>query len=666
MDKSKARRRANELREVINDYRYQYHVLDKPTVTDEIYDSLTKELRHIEELYPELITADSPTQRVGGKALAKFKSIEHRKPMLSLNDIFDITELEAWEKRMHKLTGNTNIEYYVELKMDGLAIALQYEKGIFVRAVTRGDGKVGEDVTHTVKTIETIPLRLRKSNKAPKDVYEFFEIRGEVIMPRKEFEKINKLRAKEGLPLFANPRNAGAGTVRQLDPSVAAKRNLQFIAYGIEMELPGMTNHSDEHALARELGFKLEPNDEIKHSLAEIEDYIKKWEIARQKLPYQTDGLVITVNNNAEFEGLGVAGKAPRGAVAYKYPAETATTILEDIRVSIGRTGAVTPYAVLKPVNVAGSTIRRATLHNEDEIKRKDLRIGDTVVVQKAGDVIPEVVEPIKKLRSGKEKIWKMPASVGGVEVVRPEGEAVARLADLHTAEIKWQELIHFVSKSAFDIEGLGEKILAQLMEEGLIDSPVDIFRLKKDDLIGLERFAETSAQNLIDSINQRRKLGLGRFIYALGIRHVGAKTAQDIAENMHSLQNFLAADAEKLQSIEGIGDVVAESLQLWLAKKQNRKLVSDLIKNGVKVESVASKKQGKLSGTSWVFTGTLSGLTREEASAKVIAQGGEVVGSVSKNTSYVVAGADPGSKHDKARKLGVRIVSEQEFNKLI
>lgn len=666
MDKSKARRRANELREVINDYRYQYHVLDKPTVTDEIYDSLTKELRHIEELYPELITADSPTQRVGGKALAKFKSIEHRKPMLSLNDIFDITELEAWEKRMHKLTGNTNIEYYVELKMDGLAIALQYEKGIFVRAVTRGDGKVGEDVTHTVKTIETIPLRLRKSNKAPKDVYEFFEIRGEVIMPRKEFEKINKLRAKEGLPLFANPRNAGAGTVRQLDPSVAAKRNLQFIAYGIEMELPGMTNHSDEHALARELGFKLEPNDEIKHSLAEIEDYIKKWEIARQKLPYQTDGLVITVNNNAEFEGLGVAGKAPRGAVAYKYPAETATTILEDIRVSIGRTGAVTPYAVLKPVNVAGSTIRRATLHNEDEIKRKDLRIGDTVVVQKAGDVIPEVVEPIKKLRSGKEKIWKMPASVGGVEVVRPEGEAVARLADLHTAEIKWQELIHFVSKSAFDIEGLGEKILAQLMEEGLIDSPVDIFRLKKDDLIGLERFAETSAQNLIDSINQRRKLGLGRFIYALGIRHVGAKTAQDIAENMHSLQNFLAADAEKLQSIEGIGDVVAESLQLWLVKKQNRKLVSDLIKNGVKVESVASKKQGKLSGTSWVFTGTLSGLTREEASAKVIAQGGEVVGSVSKNTSYVVAGADPGSKHDKARKLGVRIVSEQEFNKLI
>jgi len=666
MDKSKARKRANELREVINDYRYQYHVLDKPTVTDEIYDSLTKELRHIEKLYPDLITADSPTQRVGGKALAKFKSIEHRKPMLSLNDIFDTTELVAWEKRMHKLTGKTKIEYYVELKMDGLAIALQYEKGIFVRAVTRGDGKVGEDVTHTVKTIETIPLRLRKSNKAPKDVYEFFEIRGEVIMPRKEFEKINKQRAKEGLPLFANPRNAGAGTVRQLDPSVAAKRNLQFIAYGIEMELPGMTNHSDEHALARELGFKLEPNDEIKHSLAEIEDYIKKWEIARQKLPYQTDGLVITINNNAEFEGLGVAGKAPRGAVAYKYPAETATTILEDIRVSIGRTGAVTPYAVLKPVNVAGSTIRRATLHNEDEIKRKDLRIGDTVVVQKAGDVIPEVVEPIKKLRSGKEKIWKMPASVGGVEVVRPEGEAVARLADLHTAEIKWQELIHFVSKSAFDIEGLGEKILAQLMEEGLIDSPVDIFRLKKDDLIGLERFAETSAQNLIDSINQRRKLGLGRFIYALGIRHVGAKTAQDIAENMHSLQNFLAADAEKLQPIEGIGDVVAESLQLWLAKKQNRKLVSDLIKNGVKVENVASKKQGKLSGTSWVFTGTLSGLTREEASAKVIAQGGEVVGSVSKNTSYVVAGADPGSKYDKARKLGVRIVSEQEFNKLI
>ena len=663
---SQAKKRAYELKEVINDYRYRYHVLDDPTVTDEIYDSLTRELKEIEKQHPDLITPDSPTQRVGGKALSKFKSIPHQKPMLSLNDIFDASELEAWEKRMHKLTSKTKLEYYVELKMDGLAMALQYEKGLFVRAITRGDGKVGEDVTHTVRTIQTVPLRLRKSTKLPKEVYEFFEIRGEVILPRKEFEKINKQRAKEGLALFANPRNAGAGTIRQLDPSVAAKRNLQFIAYAIEMDLPGLTNHADEHKLARELGFKVEPNDEVKSGLEDIKKFIQKWESARQKLPYQTDGLVITINNNAEFEKLGVAGKAPRGAVAYKYPAETATTILEDIRVSIGRTGAVTPYAVLKPVNVAGSTVRRATLHNEDEVKRKDLRIGDTVIIQKAGDIIPEVLEPIKKLRNGTEKIWKMPRHVGGVEVVRPEGEAVARLANLHTAEVRWQGLIHFVSKSAFDIEGLGEKILAQLMEEGLIDSPVDIFKLKKSDLVGLERFAETSAQNLIDSIYSHRKVGLGRFIYALGIRHVGAKTASDIAEHFRTLDNFKLATAEKLQGIEGVGDVVAESLQMWLAKKSNIKLVNDLIRSGVVVDSAEAKKTGTLSGTTWVFTGTLPTFSREDAASKVAALGGDVTSSVSKNTSYVVAGDDPGSKYTKAQALGVKILSESEFIKLL
>lgn len=666
MDKIKAKKRAEELRDVIADYRYRYHVLDDPTVTDEVYDSLTRELRKIEEEYPELITADSPTQRVGGKALAKFKSIGHQKPMLSLNDIFDAEELEAWEKRMHKLTGKTSLEYYAELKMDGLAMALQYEDGVFKRAITRGDGKVGEDVTHTVKTIQTVPLRLRKSSKVPAEVYDFFEIRGEVIIPRKEFERINKEREKQGLPLFANPRNAGAGTIRQLDPAVAAKRKLQFIAYAIEMDLPGLKTHADEHEMARELGFRLEPNDEIKSSLKEIEAYIKKWEKAREKLPYQTDGLVITINDNAEFEKLGVAGKAPRGAVAYKYPAETATTILEDIRVSIGRTGAVTPYAVLKPVNVAGSTVRRATLHNEDEIKRKDLRIGDTVIIQKAGDIIPEVIEPIKKLRSGNEKIWKMPKEVNGVEVIRPEGEAVARLKDLSTGEIRWQQLIHFVSKAAFDIDGLGEKILAQLMEEGLIETSVDIFRLQKDDLVGLERFAETSAQNLIDSIKEHSKVGLGRFIYALGIRHVGAKTATNIAQHYHSIEKFMTAQPEDLKNIEGIGEVVAESLAGWLKEDSNHKLVKDLLSAGVVVVDEKAKATGKFSGTTWVFTGTLEDFARDEAGAKVKSLGGEVTNSVSKNTSYVVVGEDPGSKYEKAQKLGVKILSEKEFDKLI
>jgi len=666
MEKSKANKRAQELREVIADYRYRYHVLDDPTITDEVYDSLTRELRKIEEEYPDLITEDSPTQRVGGKALSKFKSIEHQKPMLSLNDIFDTEELEAWEKRMHKLTGKKELEYYAELKMDGLAMALQYEDGVFKRAITRGDGKTGEDVTHTVKTIQTVPLRLKKSRKAPKEVYNFFEIRGEVIIPKKEFERINKDREKQGLPLFANPRNAGAGTIRQLDPSVAAKRKLQFIGYAIEMDLPGLTNHSDEHELARELGFKVEPNDTSKKSLKEIEEFIKYWAEAREKLPYQTDGLVITINNNAEFETLGVAGKAPRGAVAYKYPAETATTVLEDIRVSIGRTGAVTPYAVLKPVNVAGSTVRRATLHNEDEIRRKDLRIGDTVIIQKAGDIIPEVIEPIKKLRSGKEKIWKMPKEISGVAVIRAEGEAVARLANLSTGEIRWQQLIHFVSKSAFDIDGLGEKILAQLMEEGLIESAIDIFKLQKDDLVGLERFAETSAQNLIDSIKEHSKVTLGRFIYALGIRHVGAKTANDIAQNYLRLDSFMNAKSEDLNKIEGIGEVVAESLADWLGESANHKLVKDLTSAGVEVLNENPKANGKFTGTTWVFTGTLNEFSREEAGAKVRALGGEVTNSVSKNTSYVVAGEEPGSKYAKAKSLGVNIISELDFKNKI
>lgn len=658
--------RVAKLRDIINDYRYKYHVLDDPAVTDEIFDSLTKELRGYEANFPELITPDSPTQRVGGKAVGRFESIPHQRPMLSLSDIFSIEELEAWEKRMHKLLGSTKLEYYAELKMDGLAIALQYEHGIFARAITRGDGKVGEDVTHTVKTIQTVPLRLRMSKKVSPEVYDFFEVRGEVIIPRAEFERINSERQKQDLPLFANPRNAGAGTIRQLDPAVAASRKLEFIAYGIEMDLPGLDTHGDEHKLARELGFKVEPHDKVVHSLKEIEDYISHWGKAREKLPYQTDGLVIAINSNADFEGLGVAGKAPRGAVAYKYPAETATTVLEDIRVSIGRTGAVTPYAVLTPVLVAGSTVRRATLHNEDEIRRKDLRIGDTVVIHKAGDIIPEVIEPIKKLRTGKEKVWHMPNKLDGVRVIRPEGEAVARLEDLGAGEVRWQQLIHFVSKSAFDIDGLGEKILAQLMEEGLIESAVDIFTLQRDDLVGLERFAELKADNLIKSIDKQRKVTLGRFIYALGIRHVGAKTAQDIAQRFRKLETFVSSSYEQLDSIDGIGEVVAKSVADWLQGKPNQQFVQDLLNAGVVVGSETAPKQGKFSGTTWVFTGTLESMSREEAGAKVTALGADVTNSVSKNTSYVVVGADPGSKASKARNLGVKTLTEEEFLRMI
>ncbi len=655
-------KRAQKLKVLINEYRYQYHVLDQPTVSDAIYDSLMQELKSLEGDFPSLATSDSPTQRVGDKASADFASITHRKRMLSLNDIFSISELETWEARMHKLLGKKTIEYYAELKMDGLAMALQYEKGVFVRAITRGDGTTGEDVTHTVKTIQTVPLVLRESKKVSKEVYDFFEIRGEVIIPKAEFERINAERTHQGKPLFANPRNAGAGTIRQLDPSVAASRNLEFIAYGIEMDLPGMGTHADEHTMARELGFKVDPHDKAFTNLKQIERFIDEWSDKRASLPYNIDGLVFAVDSNADYDSLGVAGKAPRGAVAYKFPAETATTKLEDIRVSIGRTGAVTPYAVLTPVVVAGSIVRRATLHNEDEIARKDLRIGDTVIIHKAGDIIPEVIEPIVKLRTGKEKRFIMPSSIDGVRVVRPEGEAVARLENLQFGEVQWQQLIHFVSKSAFDIDGLGEKILAQLMEEGLMVSAVDIFKLQVDDLIGLERFAETSAQNLIESIKAHSKVTLGRFIYALGIRHVGAKTASDIAAHFGSLQNFLQAKPEVFDNIEGIGEVVSNSVVSWLGDKTNQQFVQELLSLGVVVQNQAAKNTGKFTGTTWVFTGTLESMSREEASAKVSAQGANVTSAVSKSTTFVVAGADPGSKLDKAKNFGVTILTEKEF----
>ena len=666
MSKQKDSARLHQLREWINTYNYKYYVLDKPEVSDAVWDSLNNELKALEEKYPELVDSSSPTQRVQGKALGKFKSLPHPKPMLSLNDIFSIAELEKWEARMHKMLHKTSLEYYAELKMDGLAMRLEYEDGEFVRAVTRGDGYTGEDVTHTVRTIQTVPLTLRKSQKVPREVYRHFEVRGEVIIPRAEFERINTERAKTGQPLFMNPRNAGAGTIRQLDPAVAAKRRLEFIAYSIEMDLPGLETHQDEHNMARELGFKLEPHDGVCKNLRELDGFIKKWGTARTKLPYQTDGIVITINSNAEFESLGVAGKAPRGAIAYKYPAETATTILEDIRLSIGRTGAVTPYAVLKPVVVAGSTVRRATLHNQDEIARKDLRIGDTVIIQKAGDIIPEVVEPITKLRTGKEKKFVMPTQINGVKIIRPEGEAVARLSDLSYGEVKWQTLIHFVSKSAFDIDGLGEKILAQLMEEGLIESAVDIFKLKKDDLTGLERFAETSSQNLIDSISEHKNISPARFIYALGIRHVGAKTARDIAERFGNINKFMSAQPEDFADIDGVGEIVSKSVVQWLSQARNQKFVKDLISAGVNVLTEAKKATGKFSGTTWVFTGTLESMSRDDAGAKVVKLGANVTNTVSKNTSYVVVGTEPGSKYEKAKKLGVKILSEQEFIKLI
>ncbi len=658
--------RAAELRNLLLRYRREYYEDDKPTVGDAIYDSLNNELKELESKYPQLASSDSPTQVVGGRATAKFANVKHSAPMLSLQDVFDEVELAAWEKRIHKRLGKTTIEYFGELKMDGLAMALIYDDGVLAQAITRGDGYVGEDVTHTVQTIKTVPHYLKRTRGVPAEVYTHFEIRGEVVFPKKAFAKLNTEREKAGLPLFANPRNAGAGSVRQLDPSVTASRGLDFIAYGIEMDLPGLDTHADEHTLAQELGFKIAGQERVMKNLEEIQKFRTYWFKKRANLPFNIDGLVISVNSNADFAQAGVVGKAPRAAVAFKYPAETATTILEDIRVSIGRTGAVTPYAVLKPVVVAGSTVARATLHNEDEIKRKEILIGDTVIIQKAGDIIPEVIGPIKELRTGKEKRFKMPRKINGVAVVRPAGEAVARLADMDYSEVRWQQLIHFVSKAAFDIDGLGEKILAQLMEVGLVESPADIFGLKKEDLLSQDRFAELSAQNLIESIDAHRKISLGRFIYALGIRHVGAKTATDIARHFGTLGRFMQASSEETESVAGIGSVVSASVSKWLANKTNQKLVANLLKSGVKVEHEAVSRKGKFTDTTWVLTGTLESMGRGEASAKIEALGGGVTSSVSKNTSYVVVGAEPGSKYEKAQKLGVKVVDELAFLKML
>lgn len=668
MNKQVAAERAQKLRDQLHEYGYYYHVKDEPKVSDAVYDALNNELKEIEAEFPDLQTADSPTLRgYSGEASDAFKKVTHQFPMLSLRDVFSLEEVVAWEKRTEKLVGGKVPEYCAELKMDGLAMSLMYEDGIFKQAVTRGDGYVGEDVTHTVRTIGSVPLRLKKHAHLPAAIYTGrFEVRGEIVLPIKEFERINAAREQEGLPLFANPRNAGAGSVRQLDPTVTRGRKLEFISYGIVGDYPGMDTLTLKHEWAHQLGFKIAPHQKKLRALAEIETYIDQVSELRTKLPFGIDGLVITVNDVATHKRLGFVGKTPRGAVAYKFPAEQATTILEDIRVSIGRTGAVTPYAVLTPVKVAGSTVSRATLHNEDEIERKDLRIGDTVVIQKAGDIIPEVVRPLVEFRTGKEKRWSMPKEVDGVAVVRPEGEAIARLADLSVGQVRWQQLIHFVGKTGFDIEGFGERTVMQLMEVGLLKNPADVFTLKAEDLEDLEGFAPVSAAKLATAIQAKKEIGLAKFLFALGIRHVGEKTARDIAGHFKKLENVRTARREELEQIAGVGGVVAESVAEWTGDADAQKQVDDLLKVGVRVRDESTQTGGVLTGTTWVLTGTLPTLTRDEAKAKILAAGGEVSSSVSKKTSFVLAGEEAGSKLAKAELLGVKVIDEAAFLQMV
>ncbi len=669
MDKSQAVSRINKLREQINEYRYNYHVLDKSIMSEAAADSLKHELTQLEAEFPDLITPDSPTQRVAGKPLEKFKSVRHQTPMLSLQDVFSAEELEAWTNRAEKLLAHPASEYFVEIKKDGLAGSLIYQDGSLVQGLTRGDGQSGEDVTANFRTIETVPLTLRRDPSVPESVYRGrFEVRGEVLLYKKDFDEFNAKRAKEGKALFANPRNTAAGAIRQLDTKLVAERKLRFMVYLVMSDVLGVDTLADEQELAKKLGFLVEPHGKIVESPKAVMDFADEWSEKRKTLPFGTDGLVITINDHAKFRKLGVVGKAPRGAVAYKFAAEQATTKLKDIQISIGRTGAATPFAVLEPTVVAGSTIQMATLHNAGEIDRKDIRIGDTVIIQKAGDIIPEVVSPLPKLRTGKEKKFVMPTHcpICGTKLEKTAKEAIWRCPNPNCYALERGRIIHFAGKEAFDIEGLGEKTVDQLLQSKLIADPSDLFSLTEDDVAGMDRFADLSASNLVSSIQSRKQVDLDRFIYSLGIRHVGRQTATDLAAHFGSLDKLAKTSDEELKNIEGIGEVVAQSIAGWLKDDKAQKLLEKLAKAGVKPANF-KLRTGKLVGRNFVVTGSLESMSRGEAEQRIVDLGGKFQSAVTAETDYLVVGANTGeSKLAKAKKIGTKQVNEAEFLRLI
>jgi DNA ligase (NAD+) len=662
--------RAAKLRELINDYRYNYHVLNKSIMSEAAADSLKHELSQIEDAHPELITPDSPTQRVAGEPLPQFKKIEHTSRMLSLNDVFSEEEFGAWVKRISKLANRSDIDFFMDVKMDGLACALVYQDGVLVQGVTRGDGFVGEDVTMNIRTIDSIPLRLRSTKGYEKFLTGRTEIRGEIVMYKDQFQKLNDEREKQGLPKFANPRNLAAGTIRQLDPKLVAARPLQFHAYDMLRDKPADTPSNEfAYKAIRELGLIANSVAQVAKTPQEVISFASHWEEKRKQLPFNTDGLVVKVNDRQLQARLGVVGKAPRGAVAYKYPAEQATTKVKDIFVSIGRTGSATPVAMLEPVVVAGSTVQMATLHNEGEVHRKDIRIGDTVIVQKAGDVIPEVVEPLVKLRTGSEKRFVMPTHCPDCNtklVKAKETEAVWRCPNNACPSRAWKQVEHYASKDAVDIDGLGEKNVIALLQADLIKDAADIYTIKKEDLLKLERFAEISATKLVNAIKAKKNPPLPRFIYGLGIRHVGVQTAIDLAAHFKTLDRLSNSTIDALAEIDGIGEVVAEAIIEWFEEPRNKHLLEKFQRHGVEPQA-AKEIKGPLSGKNFVVTGSLDSMSREEAAERIRALGGTFQSAVGKETDYLVVGANVGaSKLTKAEKLGTKQINEAEFLKLI
>lgn len=664
-------KRAQKLRQLISDYRYHYHVLDESTMSEAAADSLKHELAQIESEHPELITPDSPTQRVAGEPLPGFKQIRHKTRMISLSDVFSREEVESWVERTRKLLPGEPLEFFTDIKMDGLACSLVYQDGELVQAVTRGDGLVGEDVTMNVRTIESVPVRLRQQAKNQNLLKGRTEIRGEVIIYKKDFEKLNKQREVEGQPLYANPRNLAAGSIRQLDPRLAAERPLRFRAWELLRDDPSQvpTNIYAYEAI-RDLGLAANDQAKVFKTVDEIMKFADYWEEKRHNLAYNTDGLVVKINDREQFARLGVVGKSPRGAVAYKYAAEEATTVVKDIVLSIGRTGAATPVAVFDPVQVAGTTVQHASLHNADEIARKDVRVGDTVIIFKAGDIIPQVSRVLPELRPKSAKKFDMVKELRRqypeLQFERPEGEAVYRVKGATGKLLLKKAVAHLASKGALDIDGLGEKNVNALVDAGLVHDMADIYKVTKDDLLKLERFAEVSANNLVGAIADRQTPDLPRFIYGLGIRHVGQQTAIDLAEHFKSLDKLAQATLDELMQVEGIGDIVAESLLAWFADSDNEKLLDKFVELGVKPH-YESRARGPLHGKSFVITGGLEKMTRDEAADKIRALGGTFQTSVGKDTSYLVVGNNVGeAKLAKARKLGTKQINENDLLKII
>ena len=663
-EKSAAKARIEKLKELINDYRYHYHVLDESIMSEAAADSLKHELSQLEEQYPEFVTPDSPTQRVAGKPLDKFQKVTHASRMISLADVFSESEIRDWVARNYRLVDQgIEFTFFTDIKMDGLAMSLHYENGIFKQAVTRGDGLVGEDVTMNVKTIQNIPLKLNLDNPP-----EHLEVRGEVIIFKQDFEKLNQMQVKLREKPFANPRNLAAGTIRQLDPRIAASRPLRFMAY--DLVTPDLPTHQEAYEFLRQIGFQTSGQDHVYTHLNEVFAEIKHLGQVRGDFLFNTDGMVIKINDRKIYSELGIVGKTPRGAVAFKYPAEESTSKVRDIVISIGRTGAATPVAILDPVEIAGSTVRHATLHNSDEIEKLDIRIGDTVIVYKAGDIIPKIKEVLFTLRPEGTEPFDYEKALKNqypeLEFERPDGEVVYRVKGQDSDFILRRNLEYFASKQALNIEGLGEKNVNLLVDAGLLKSLVDLYRLQKSDLINLERFGELSATKLLNAIEGTKQASLAKFITALGIRHVGAQTAVALADAFQSLEALRDATEEELLKIPDIGLTVSESILAYFADEDNLKQLDDFTALGV-CPVYVNHDNAPLKGQSFVVTGTLTDLGREEAEDLLREKGATVTSSVTKNTTALIAGAKPGaSKVTKAEKLGIKIISEAEFRELI